>query len=165
MQYESVVIGEQPLRVQVDREGRKLDVAVWSLHERPERLTKILTVIEAEGVFIEDLYGPADTQRRCGLGALAVNTWVVFARQELGPAMPIRGHVFNGADFLLSTDLGRARQEARKRFWQSFGMNIDPPNARGDEWLRAAVGDLRQSLGLVLGTPRALIRSQFHLVV
>lgn len=165
MRYESVVIGDQPLRVQVDRDNRKLDVEVWSLQVRPVRLTKLLTVIEAQRVFIEDLYGPAENQRRCGLGALAVNAWVVFAQQELEPAMPVHGHVFNGADLSLGTDLERARQEGRKKFWQSFGMTVDPPNARGDEWLRATVGGLRQSLGFVLGAPRALSRGQFHLVV
>lgn len=165
MRYESVVIGDQPFRVQVAREGRILDVEVWSLQGRSVRLTKLLTVIEAERVFIEDLYGPAENQRRSGLGALAVNAWVVFAQGELEPDVPVYGHVFNDADFSLGADLKRARQEGRKRFWQSFGITIDPPDARGDEWLRATVGSLRQSLGLVLGAPRALSRGQFHLVV
>lgn len=165
MRYESVVMADQPLRVQMEREGRKLDVEIWSLQAQPARLTKLLVVIEPERVLIEDLYGPAENLRRNGLGALAVNTLVVFAQHELEPSTPVHGHVFNGADLWIGPDQGRARQEGRKKFWQSFGMLIELPNARGDEWLRTTVGHLSQSPGLVLGSSRLLTRGQFHLVM
>lgn len=108
--------------------------------------------------------GPGTRWHRMGLGALAVNTAIQFLKAIYPPTATIRGHVFDAKDFELPEDDRPKRQADRKAFWRTFGFNVAPSDARGDEHLCGGVGDLKVvTIGNTLGAhPRSFDISQMR---
>lgn len=139
----------KPLWIRLLVTASKIEVFIFmSTNEHSPAVR--LFVHRGNQIKFEDLYGKngdGEEFRRKGLGALAVNTAIATLSAISSPTAHVYGLLSNPSD---EPSLKEAREEARRCFWESFGMNILDRGAPV-EHINCTVEDLYQSEGSVLG--------------